>query len=247
MKTLAKITLLAVLFIATFVTGVSAQTTTVDLGNFAHNIVYPTGTYNVGESFTIQIELGTSTQQAEDVVGFDLELELSEYAQLPTSVELTTENSWLNPDVYLNDVSSVDDPTRTLHLEVSRSNNSGVTGYGEIVSVTLVSDMDNATPQMLVDGMTGVLTVEDNIDMKTDLDGAAITSDLKVYPNPATEYINLEGLEPGSEYKLIDLSGSIWMNGTVEAAGVQTLDVNTLPQGFYVLQTPLGSSRVTIL
>ena len=222
------------------------STSTSDLANFTYSIDYPSQSLNQGESVTIRLLLGTVSQQVEDVVGFDLELELSEYAQLPNSVDLSMENSWLNTDVSLNDVSSVDDPTRTLHLEVNRSDNSGVTGYGEIVTVTLVSDIDNATPQMLVSSLHGGIMIEDNIEMKTELGEGLFTSELKVFPNPATHFINMEGLEPGSEYKLIDLSGNIVMEGMVSDEAIQALDVQSLSKGLYVLKTPQGITRIAI-
>lgn len=80
--------------------------------------------------------------------------------------------------------------------------------------------------------------------------------DLKVYPNPATDYINVEFSLAQSEtitMQLMDLTGKVLKQNTVEGLdGVNqhTLDIQGVAQGMYLLEisTPSGKSvrKITV-
>jgi hypothetical protein len=61
-------------------------------------------------------------------------------------------------------------------------------------------------------------------------------STLKIYPNPATDYLRIESLEPLFLcYKIIDLTGKILLEGTVSENSSYIL-IGGLQKGFYLLQ-----------
>jgi WD40 repeat protein len=66
------------------------------------------------------------------------------------------------------------------------------------------------------------------------------TADLNVYPNPATDYLIVNGLENPSTYELIDVNGKTCQTGITS----QYIDVSTLSQGLYVLRVGLHHSKI---
>ncbi|UKN01832.1 choice-of-anchor B family protein [Paracrocinitomix mangrovi] len=67
----------------------------------------------------------------------------------------------------------------------------------------------------------------------TELSGAGIaefTQDIKIFPNPASESINISGIEKGT-VKLLDMSGRVVKEETVQ----NSLDVSNVQTGMYVI------------
>lgn len=63
---------------------------------------------------------------------------------------------------------------------------------------------------------------------------------LKVYPNPATDMLYVEGLNEPAPYNIITLDGRIVQTGFT----TQNINVNTLPRGLYTLQIGSGYTRI---
>lgn len=60
-------------------------------------------------------------------------------------------------------------------------------------------------------------------------------NNVKVYPNPATDYLAVEGLTNSANYGIFSLNGSLVASGIV-AANNSKINVQTLPVGTYMLK-----------
>ena len=69
---------------------------------------------------------------------------------------------------------------------------------------------------------------------------------LVVYPNPASNLLNVSGLAVGAEARLVSLAGQVVAAAQADARGVAVLDVATLPEGEYLLLTPAAGRKVAI-
>ena len=61
-------------------------------------------------------------------------------------------------------------------------------------------------------------------------------SDLRVYPNPATHYVQVEGAKAGASIALYSLEGIRLLAAEANEAGAVELDLTTLPAGNYVVK-----------
>jgi len=69
-----------------------------------------------------------------------------------------------------------------------------------------------------------------------------------IYPNPATDYFRLQGVDPATKllnYKLIDFSGRVIMEGRIENSAGKMIEINLpdLIKGVYILR--LNSKNIT--
>jgi hypothetical protein len=74
---------------------------------------------------------------------------------------------------------------------------------------------------------------------------AISNNDIKVFPNPASDYVMVTGLqEDMATYELTDLAGSTIFNGqTIAIAGELQIIFNQIPTGIYTLQIQQGATR----
>ena len=61
-------------------------------------------------------------------------------------------------------------------------------------------------------------------------------ADLRVYPNPATHYVQVEGAKAGASIALYSLEGIRLLAAEANEAGAVELDLSTLPAGNYVVK-----------
>lgn len=61
-------------------------------------------------------------------------------------------------------------------------------------------------------------------------------ADLHVYPNPATDYVQVEGAKAGASIALYSLEGIRLLAAEANEAGAVELDLTTLPAGNYVVK-----------
>ena len=99
-----------------------------------------------------------------------------------------------------------------------------------------------ATLTLVIDAATDVkVTFEQEESVE------ALTADaLAVYPNPASNLLNVSGLAVGAEARLVSLAGKVVATAQADARGVAVLDVVTLPAGEYLLLTPAAGRKVAI-
>jgi hypothetical protein len=65
------------------------------------------------------------------------------------------------------------------------------------------------------------------------------TSSMAVYPNPATDFITLSGVTTPLQVQIVDVSGRI-VSESIVADEATKMDVSTLQNGMYIIQTTTG-------
>jgi hypothetical protein len=71
--------------------------------------------------------------------------------------------------------------------------------------------------------------------IKLSIGPKTLTTVVRVYPNPTSDYIHIEGLETGTSIELYDLSGKLVKNEKLKNNNA-VLDVQSLPAGLYTLK-----------
>lgn len=74
----------------------------------------------------------------------------------------------------------------------------------------------------------------------------SISSIFHVYPNPAQDYIIIEGLTTNSNYQIYDLTGKLVLSGVVKNH-IETINVSTLINGVYFLKIDGDKIRKVIV
>ena len=69
-------------------------------------------------------------------------------------------------------------------------------------------------------------------------------ADLRIYPNPATHYVQVEGAKAGASIALYSLEGIRLLAAEANEAGAVELDLTTLPAGNYVVKA--GGKHLTL-
>jgi hypothetical protein len=62
------------------------------------------------------------------------------------------------------------------------------------------------------------------------------SKDIRFYPNPASDMVNIENLLPGDQVLLISTSGKIVMTSKVEGNATHQVDIQNLVSGNYLLR-----------
>ena len=104
---------------------------------------------------------------------------------------------------------------------------------GVVGSYTVQMDENYYTKQFIMSG--GKPTKEVKI-MKTLAIEEVDVADLRVYPNPATHYVQVEGAKAGVSIALYSLEGIRLLAAEANEAGAVELDLTMLPAGNYVVK-----------
>ena len=104
---------------------------------------------------------------------------------------------------------------------------------GVVGSYTVQMDENYYTKQFIMSG--GKPTKEVKI-MKTLAVEEVDVADLRIYPNPATDYVQVEGAKAGASIALYSLEGIRLLAAEANEAGAVELDLTTLPAGNYVVK-----------
>jgi len=70
------------------------------------------------------------------------------------------------------------------------------------------------------------------------------TFSVKVYPNPARDYLHISNIQPGSEISLYDITGKRTMYKVMETS-TETINTSMLPSGLYFVKVRNGSGVQT--
>ena len=88
-----------------------------------------------------------------------------------------------------------------------------------------------ATKKVVIKGATEVkATFADNTGVET-----TVTQQMKLYPNPATDYVIVEGIAPASEVMLHSMTGELLCAMQADAEGHLQIDLTALSDGVYLL------------
>ena len=91
-----------------------------------------------------------------------------------------------------------------------------------------VTDANGCTETILV-------TVSDYVSLDENF-----ASDIKIFPNPSTDFVQVSGLTSSVDYKIYNVLGAEFAQGVI--SDQEIIDVNDFSNGLYVLQ--LDDQRV---
>lgn len=78
-----------------------------------------------------------------------------------------------------------------------------------------------------------------------DVSETPVTTHIAIYPNPAGDILNVEGILPGTAYRLYNMSGAVVQQGTL-AQSSNEVSLRSLPPGVYMIQlTAEDGTRTT--
>ena len=101
----------------------------------------------------------------------------------------------------------------------------------ELTALTANGEDILATKSFVVTGVTEVkATFVDHTDVET-----TVTQQTQLYPNPATDYVIVEGIAPASEVMLHSMTGELLCAMQADAEGHLQIDLTALSDGVYLL------------
>ena len=101
----------------------------------------------------------------------------------------------------------------------------------ELTALTANGEDILATKKFVVKGATEVkATFVDHTGVET-----TVTQQVKLYPNPATDYVIVEGIAPASEVMLHSMTGELLCAMQADAEGHLQIDLTALSDGVYLL------------
>lgn len=207
-----------------------------DISNFSHRINHISTS---GDTMEFSFQLGTASNQAEGVAGFDITIDFTDLASDPDAVLVSVANSWVGTT---NDGTlsyNFDAANDELNFDYDRTDASGQDGHGEIATLYLIREggFSSSEAVAVVDG--GIIMV-DNMDFKwSPQDELAETSEIKIYPNPASSFVKVEtGTNTSQQVSLLDLNGRVQRHQN--GMGTHQLDLSGLAKGVYFIQVQTG-------
>jgi len=229
---------------------------------------FPSGDVFPGDTLTIPVMLGTSTQQTDSIYGLAFSIGFDTYIVDTSSVIVSYDSSWLGD--FGQDLMAVDHTffgEQRVEIGITRLNSVMRRGYGRIADITVVIDD--------ITGKTeGIQSLGFDVDFVSVIrsNGSAVavapqsgkidinvgTTQIRNIPYPADKIVwsvvdqALELRWPSdwkaSEVGLRDLSGRMITSKAV-GANTATMTVEQLISGCYVLEVsgPLGMVRTKVL
>ncbi|WP_298887895.1 leucine-rich repeat domain-containing protein [Porphyromonas vaginalis] len=72
-------------------------------------------------------------------------------------------------------------------------------------------------------------------------------SEIVISPNPATDFVSIQGVSPNTEVRILDLSGKLLIESLARSEGVLNLDVRAIPEGNYLVVINGSSQKLAII
>lgn len=72
-------------------------------------------------------------------------------------------------------------------------------------------------------------------------------SEIVISPNPATDFVSIQGVSPNTEVRILDLSGKLLIESLTRSEGVLNLDVRAIPEGNYLVVINGSSHKLAII
>ena len=72
-------------------------------------------------------------------------------------------------------------------------------------------------------------------------------TEIVISPNPATDFVSIQGVSPNTEVRILDLSGKLLIESLARSEGVLNLDVRAIPEGNYLLVINGSSQKLAII
>ena len=217
-------------------TSFAQDTLTLQMGDLT--LVTSSSMLQSGEEAVFEIHLGSSGDPLDGLLAVDLNIPLSQDAQIPNEVGEDYEYSWLADDENYSNSSSADQANSTLHLYCERTDQIPRSGHGEMVRFTLVSGANNVHPaDLILDNISGQVII-DNLEMKRneEMDELVPAGSIQIYPQPAREMIYLDpGTVECEEISIVDLIGNVRMTLQESGDGPFQIPVDQLGPGAWIM------------
>ena len=196
----------------------SANSTSKDVILDLSNAVYGNGIV------TIPISISFDST----VVAFDVDLSVN-------NQKLTNVNAINNPSNYMLNWNFVPS-NNTLSIGTYSTNKilpqENVISLVFATNTTTLSAADFTSTLALINGKAASFKVNNST---TGIQNLASNLNINVYPNPATDKLNIEVSE-NAKVQILDLTGKVIMETAVIANQIQTLEVNNLANGVYTVK-----------
>ena len=72
-------------------------------------------------------------------------------------------------------------------------------------------------------------------------------SEIVISPNPATDFVSIQGVSPNTEVRILDLSGKLLIESLARSEEVLNLDVRAIPEGNYLVVINGNSQKLAII
>lgn len=72
-------------------------------------------------------------------------------------------------------------------------------------------------------------------------------SEIVISPNPATDFVSIQGVSPNTEVRILDLSGKLLIESLARSEGILNLDVRAIPEGNYLVVINGISQKLAII
>ena len=72
-------------------------------------------------------------------------------------------------------------------------------------------------------------------------------SEIVISPNPATDFVSIQGVSPNTEVRILDLSGKLLIESLTRSEGILNLDVRAIPEGNYLVVINGSSQKLAII
>lgn len=220
-----------------FATDTNAQSPdTLTIQTLGYQISAPNVTLNAGETATLELEAGTSTDPVSNAYSFSIDLELGEDAAFPTEDDVTFDGSWFFSGV--TPVTSVSLNAGNHSLTVEGSRTTAQTGSGKVFQIKLKAARSGIHAADLIKTAGGIITVEDAGFKRSPTAGTltANTALADCYPNPFKDklYFDWHGSRP-EKVLLYDLSGNIVQTLSQDDIETGKVLTNKLKPGLYLV------------
>jgi hypothetical protein len=112
-----------------------------------------------------------------------------------------------------------------------------------VFNTRAVQTIGNGTYRVYVISNTGCTSDTSAPFLYTPTNGKVESSAIKIYPNPSTEKISIEGVPLHSDWNISDAKGSLIRQGT---GNEERLEITGLKSGFYIFQTEGVSKKIIV-
>jgi PKD repeat protein len=195
-------------------------------------------TLGLNQSAVFKIMLGTSNLSLDSVYGISFTLTYSSLASQPGTASLDFSNSWLAP--VGNQLSFQKANSGSIDVALTRIDHSNQNGWGEIANFVIVTtdnlsgitdlDVRIEDARALTHSAADILlsTQGDSTILVTGISELeALTKLVKVYPNPAKDWLKIESPVAVSTIELLDISGRMVLKSESCLLALEGLDAGS--------------------
>lgn len=210
--------------------GFGQNLSNVNLEYFTHSLTH-VGTN--GDTLRYEFQLGDASSQSLEVNGYDFDIDFPSLQTAPDEIIVDLSSSWLGdlPEGTLTD--SYNHAVTRLNIAYELNNNNTNTGSGLIFEFMVIRQGGFTTAEAEV-SIGGGLVVVENADFKKFMEEVEPSFDWSVYPNPASERLNLNfNNTTEGNVRLMGMDGTLLFHAEHELPA--SIDIREFPAGMYFL------------